>query len=191
MFLFSPLPRSFLSFLVFNVSNISFGPGNFIQILIVIQVFFLVLKFFFPGFMTKCLNRGGSSLWEVVLMEEDTITTPTLSFEDVTGLFLSTYTFQVVRRLLRLYYMDCCSCRRRSIDARTSSCGGQSESNVSWHLSCVIMLNKQYTVLCLSEQLLRETMCWFMPKSHPQMFFSSVTFCAAFVRLSALGPVEV
>ncbi len=90
--------------------------------------------------MTKCLSLGGLSLWEAVLTEVDTTTILTQLFEDVTGLFLLTYMFQAVLQLLRLYYMDSSSCRRRSIGARTSSCGGQSEVNQVYFLAVKLML---------------------------------------------------
>lgn len=83
---------------------------------------------FVTGFMTRCQSQGGWFLWEVVQMVADTTITRILLCEAVTELFQLTSMFLVVPQLLKPYFMDSSSCRKRSTGARTSWHGGPSET---------------------------------------------------------------
>jgi len=91
----------------------------------VLNLWFLKKNSFSPEFMTRCQNHGGWYQWGAVLMEVATTTTHIQLCGVVIVLSLLTSTCLDVPRQQKLFYMVCCSCRRKSIDARMSHFGGR------------------------------------------------------------------
>jgi hypothetical protein len=131
----------------------------------------------FAGFMIKCLSLGGSSPWAAVQMVVDITIIRTLLFVVVTGLSLLTFMFQDAHPLLRPYFMDYSSCRKRSTGARTSSIGGPDRWKSWLHFYDLIkeMVSVSRSKCCVKGEAVINTL-----RSHGSISYilwSSYCFC--------------